>query len=81
MTKLKTLKDLEGIHQEWMGLDCMVSIKKLRQEAIKWAKDIKFGKDSIISSLNRAAVISWIKWFFNITEIELKGGKKDDRRN
>jgi len=67
MTELKTLKDmnlcpdciLEGYH---------VHINELRQEAIKWVKEMQKVKDK--SSIDTAEEVFIM--FFNLTEEELK---------
>ena len=68
--KLKTLKDIDS-PDRWGDF---VSRFKLKQEAIKWIKDIR---DSIPSTYQKKEDIrcfseSWIKHFFNITEEDLK---------
>ena len=68
--KLKTLKDIEcdcdDIYDhttekcDYSSVDC----QNLKQEAIKWIKELP--------NPARIETISWIKHFFNITEEELK---------
>jgi len=67
MTELKTLKDL--IREEDNGPDSyggmdIVEVKELKQEAIKWIKDLKEKEN-----MAQAFVMSE---FFNITEEDLK---------
>jgi hypothetical protein len=60
MTKLKTLKDIYG-----NKANGQISIKDLRQEAIKWIKGKDWNDGALILKL-------WIKHFFNLTEEDLK---------
>lgn len=76
MTKLKTLKDIEKeagnpIYMYNMGfLDCM---KVLRQEAIKWIKELRSGTGFEGEFYtDDYPICEWIKYFFNITEEDLK---------
>ena len=86
MTELKTLKDLEHIRISTgnsIGKSGAtdVSIILLRQEAIKWIKQLS-NQNSLMNSYSKlrtgytlqhiTQTISWIKHFFNITEEELK---------
>jgi len=71
MTKLKTLKDLEEKYPLVLGTG--MATKFLRQEAIKWAKDIQEDMDNAtywdaVSYRKQ----EWIKHFFNLTEEDLK---------
>jgi len=66
MTKLKTLKDLRACR-------CAEKEEEIRQEAIKWAKDIQEDMDNAtywdaVSYRKQ----EWIKHFFNLTEEDLK---------
>ena len=79
MTKLKTLKELEHIEDLKHQDSKLVYSWKLKQEAIKWVKEMKAdmpdGKTpkevkEIIIGMNGA--INWIKHFFNLTEEDLK---------
>lgn len=63
MEKLKTLKDLKG-HMSG-GTDCVLTWE-VRQEAIKWVKEIN--KDG---GMCHTCDELWMR-FFNITEEELK---------
>ena len=74
--KLKTLNDFE-----WMNKPRYIFIQReLKQEAIKNIKDLE--RKGILGDLNssdrhnanmeRKAQIIWIKYFFNITEEDLK---------
>ena len=80
--ELKTLKDLRGhgkevwhpnfsdcinYDEETSGYDIDKIINLLRQEAIKWIKDIEKEKNEITASLS-----AWIMVFFNIVEEDLK---------
>ena len=63
--KLKTLKDCymsDGRNYE----------QRLREEAIKWIKELQ--KKDVIPEvmLGRSYAVLWIKHFFNITEEDLK---------
>ena len=65
MTKLKTVNDLEREHYKNKNL---ISIEILKEEAVKWVKELKrFHKHKIDCN-----EVSWIKYFFNITEEDLK---------
>lgn len=72
MKELKTLKDLEiSIPLASRGN----TFKKIREEAIKWVKDIRKRADEPENSLNKMTMLSvqgWILKFFNITEEDLK---------
>ena len=74
MTELKTLEDIEFddlyVRSKWGRADLVIS-SELRQEAIKWIKNLEesyFDED--------LHIINWIKTFFNITEEELKEQEK-----
>ncbi len=79
MEELKTLKDICKIYIE-IGETEIVKTNELKQEAIKWIKDL-FNKGTL-GDLNsaqkhnenfaRKSQIDWIKNFFNITEGDLK---------
>jgi len=80
MTELKTLKDLE--HLRFLGGQSMgksgamdVSSGLLKQEAIKWIKEMEKSKDKKDYTEREFDIINgkihWIKYFFNIKE-ELK---------
>jgi len=65
--KLKTLKDLE--EQDYLKMEDgenFVSTKKIKQEAIKWVKELKDADEQ----LNAIGFI--LKFFFNLTEKEVK---------
>ena len=75
--QLKTLEDLRSLRD-----DCFVDWHLLRQEAIKWIKEMK-GKpyftfpdgertNLIFSKDDIETLTFWIKHFFNITDEELK---------
>ena len=87
MTKLKTLKNLECLDADHPRLcinDHTYSGKQIKQEAIKWVKEIFRteeengniikGSKNNQSRMNprKQGKISWIRHFFNITEEELK---------
>lgn len=65
MTTLKTLKDLKEVYTPNMGHHHFV--KNLKQEAIKWVI-YKSGSNLYEDK----EVVKWIKYFFNITEEDLK---------
>ena len=68
---LNTLKDLDN--EEKCG--CCVNKETLKQEAIKWIKDLKRQLDGTRIGRDRAFVSGQIYWstsFFNITEDDLK---------
>ena len=70
--KLKTLKDLT---EYYLGLKTLVVAKdELKQEAIKWVKDIRTRHHGaqIPELLGENTVSKWIINFFNITEEDLK---------
>ena len=89
MTELKTLINIE--HDNWNTRDSgdnviAVFVKPLRQEAIKWIKELRDNnvkynnkyfdfQDSghgVYTNNRYGAIINWIKHFFNIEESELK---------
>lgn len=65
---LKTLKDLE-FEWDYKYSDTypVVDVEKLKEEAIKWYKEWE-----ITNGIGSAAVLEWIKHFFNLTEEELE---------
>ena len=71
MTKLKTLKDLLKDYR-W-DYD---TFSALKQEAIKWVKELNSQYVKIPSGCSfndsLSAKIDWIKHFFNITKEDLK---------
>ena len=74
MTELKTLKDfilIIGLNnqKDYLGFR-MINSQKLRQEAIKWVKDLTEKQKT--SLYNNFAIIEWIKHFFNLTEEDLE---------
>ena len=77
MTKLKTLKDIEIEGEEYPEEDDMMSREQIKKEAIKWVKvnekaiPDKISKPILIS-VDFEIINSWIKYFFNITEKDLK---------
>lgn len=90
MNKLKTLKDIEEGEMndteeispgKYRDVYCVpaVSRKELRQEAIKWIKNINLNKELVFADCilcqntdERSFVRGWIKHFFNITKEDLK---------
>lgn len=67
---LKTLKDIEigGEYAEINDID-VASKKDLKQEAIKWVKEIENTKKD---QKTKGELIMWIGHFFGITEEHLK---------
>ena len=83
MSELKTLKELEKeTYTKELDQNKVINSTLLRQEAIKWMKHIltdnKFGiaKQLHLSKeeyfMCEASVKEWIKYFFNISEGDLK---------
>jgi len=88
MKELKTLKDYDLGNRKYIceEVQGLVIIDELRQEAIKWCRELKqnpfivFSKDIdsrndyILITKEECAflLIEWIKFFFNITESEEK---------
>ena len=75
MTELKTIKDLKKriyYLDEIKDVSERISIdeKDLRQEAIKWIKSLNNYDNENME------VKKWIRYFFNITEEELKEQEK-----
>ena len=74
MSKLKTLKDLIKENDDELTFGGYTE-DVLKQEAIKWikAKDFKHPSlDGTGDKIRDDAVISWIKYFFNIKKSDLK---------
>ena len=72
--KLKTLKGLEE-HTCMIDDCCREELyDSLKQEAIKWIKDIRENMDENIPSgcHDTVGLICWIKHFFDIIEEDLK---------
>jgi len=66
MTELKTLKDFDLYFERPDSITSYVDVTELKQEAIKWLK-------STDSRMNMPQDLDgWIKYFFNITEEDLK---------
>lgn len=68
--KFKTLKDIEfnssyDYYNPKLGSRKIIESKDLKKEAIKW---IKANQETI----GNENATSWIKYFFNITEDDLK---------
>lgn len=81
--ELKTLKDLikDVAVDQYDPVDYKVDPKDLRQEAIKWINKLKQAEKStgmralfasIFKMTDAKGTIEWIKYFFNITEEDLK---------
>lgn len=75
MLGLKTLKDLDSSDEycKW-GCDSYQHFSRdLRQEAIKWIKEIKIDNGCFDLTEEQATdcIKNWIKHFFNITEEEI----------
>ena len=70
MSDLKTLKDFDC-----KGCYCKLA-PKLKAEAIKWVKIFEFGTPSGLEIMD-SKTREWIKYFFNLTEEDLKE-KEDD---
>ena len=69
--ELKTLKDLEE-HTCEIDECCRGDlIIDLREEAIKWIKEIE-NKDSLMHGWKEMGCLPWIVHFFGITEDDLK---------
>jgi hypothetical protein len=67
---LRTLKDLIERADKGNGLVTTIGIKKmLKQEAVKWVKEIQANTTQDFSNLY---LIKWIKKFFNLTEEDLE---------
>jgi len=78
MTELKTLKDMMGIADLPYPKEACLR-KELRQEAIKWIKELTSADHNTITnglaitekgfkSYDPEPIIFWIKHFFNLTE-------------
>lgn len=88
MTELRTLKDFEVLFCNDCDNDVAISVKELRQEAIKWLKAMyesleieptmtiqdTVNKIGLMKFNGAKAVIDTFVKFFNITEEELKDG-------
>ena len=74
MTKLKTLKDIDNDKTYDKG-NGIVSVERLKQEAIKWVKGLKSIKKSIMSQDYRDGKIDVLISFFNISDEDLKWKK------
>ena len=77
--ELKTLKDLKYLRadENWFPV-YEFDEDVLKQEAIKWIKELKHGTfnimedDKLLIRADNQYLINWIKHFFNITEENLK---------
>ena len=74
-TDLKTLKDIEfdkGDNQS--GYLPMCYTEELREDAIKWIKDLERQIEHVpfCTPMLAEAQITWIKHFFNINDEDLK---------
>ena len=76
MTELKTLKDFRCQAEHCCDRDnCnnqSIKVDNLRQEAIKWIKELSLIKESVMSQDYRDGKMDMLRAFFNITEEELK---------
>ena len=70
--ELKTLKDMQGevgfecnCGKKWKSKDNAIFPKTLKQEAIKWAKELKNDNEPLNA-------VGFIKEFFNLTKEDLK---------
>ncbi len=85
--ELKTLKDLGISHsdEEGKNFEHWISIEELKQEAIKWVKDMSdtknknfekyathYGGSAMYERVDNENLLKWIKMFFNLTDEELK---------
>lgn len=83
MIKLKTLKDLEDIRDDYS--EPSVWSSELKEEAIKWIKQLEHYKSLIEPNMTdvmiecieeehdrEQALTEWIKMFFNISNKDLK---------
>lgn len=72
--KLKTLKDLRQFFEDDKGI--MFLKEELKAEAVKWIKDFRKGEcwTDFAADKNKGQenVCEWIKYFFNLTEEDLK---------
>lgn len=75
MVKLKTLKDLEKEHEKYTYEDSLVTSDELKEEAIKWVKDLRKEDNEWswnIVDCGGETLAVWIKYFFNLSEEDLK---------
>ena len=82
MTELKILKDFETLKCEDYSGSNLIKEDELRQEAIKWIKELKKSDNHNHSTCfpgsecdwcaGKDSQVEWIKHFFNITEEDLK---------
>ena len=86
MTELKTLKDIVTC-PDCKAITPCKDTEVIRKEAIKWIKEFSKEEDEVMEKYGRnnpeifhdfeptcevCVVINWIKYFFNITEEDLK---------
>ena len=69
MTELKTLKELGGVPFALMPGERIVYENTLKQEAIKWVKELR--------KIHSSVAAHEFMTFFNITEEELKDATND----
>jgi len=69
--ELKTLKDFSKDYEDIGPNDALMVFHDLKQEAIKWIKSIKLFAE-YHNPIEENAKIEWIKYFFNISDDELK---------
>lgn len=79
MTELKTLKDLKFENKELVHAGWLIWHHELRAVAIKWIKKwrteiLELDTTNFDSEpyLMKTAKIAWAKYFFNITDEDLK---------
>ena len=78
--KLKTSKDLIiPQHISYVSRNVWKDVvfpEDLKKEAIKWVKELKYAKKIYFPELDITEdlhnLVAWIKYFFNITEKDLK---------
>ena len=76
--ELKTLKDIFKEHDReiergdyWMRAFLNFNAE-LKQEAIKWIKYYRSREPDDYIHMKGIAIVDWLKFFFNLTEEELK---------
>jgi len=84
MTKLKTLEEMS---KEYVDKHNEYFVEELREEAIKWVKDIEFAVSNNGERMPEAlrpydyvadwretsmSIVFWIKYFFNLSEKDLE---------
>ena len=69
--ELKTLNDFDMLIYPKENERFWVSEKLLKQEAIKWVKELTKQNVNEFAGLRSQQDINWIKHFFNLTEEEI----------